>query len=214
VNADCVVKGNTQEDDVWDRGYIEVRIPMIKKVETVSLTGTVALGLEYKKEIVLNAQGNSNRPLSWFIDGNCVLVEANERWARVRANAGQGSCKVEARLYEDEWFTGAKATVDQGMVLQKEKVTIIAKSQIWDGRTISLRYETLSGRTPVFKTTGMCRVAKVTKTHVQVASRFTFGSCQVTSTLAATSVETGATSSTRVALLTHKPHRKADMFND
>ncbi|MFY7819266.1 MAG: S8 family serine peptidase [Rhodoluna sp.] len=214
VNADCVVKGNTQEDEIWDRGYIEVRIPMIKKVETISLTGTVALGLEYKKEMVLSAQGNSNRPLSWFIDGNCMFVETNDRWARVRANAGQGNCKVEARLYENEWFTGATASVDQGMVLQKEKLTIISKSQIWDRRTISLRYETATGRTPVFKTTGMCRIVKVTKTHVQVASRFTFGSCQVTSALAATSAETGATSSTRVALLTHKPQRKADMFND
>jgi hypothetical protein len=214
VNADCIVKGNTEEDATWDRGYIEVRIPMIKKIETISLTGTVASGLEYKKEMILTAEGNTNRPVSWFIDGSCFFVETRERSARVRANAGAGNCKVEARLYEDAWFTGAKATVDQGMVLQKDKVTMLAKSQIWDGRTISLRYETVSGRTPVFKSTGMCRIVKVTKTHVQVASRFTFGSCIVTSTLAATRTETAASSTTRVALLTYKPQRKADLFKD
>jgi len=62
---------------------------MIKKVETVSLTGTVSQGLEYKKEMVLTAEGISNRPVSWFLDGNCVLVETRDRWARVRANDGQ-----------------------------------------------------------------------------------------------------------------------------
>jgi hypothetical protein len=214
VHNDCVVKGNTQEDDVWDRGYVEIRIGLIKKSETISLTGLVSAGLEYKKDFVLTAQGNSNRAVSWFTDGNCFIVESKERWVRVRADSGTGKCKVEARLYENDWFTGATATVDQGMVLKKEKLTIIAKSQIWDRRTISLRYETATGRTPVFKTTGMCRIVKVTKSHVQVASRFTFGSCEVTSTLAATNVEAGATSSTRVALLTYGPQRKADMFND
>jgi hypothetical protein len=214
VHNDCVVKGNTQEDDVWDRGYVEIRIGLIKKSETISLTGLVSAGLEYKKDFVLTAQGNSNRAVSWFTDGNCFIVESKERWVRVRADSGTGECKVEARLYENDWFTGATATVDQGMVLKKEKLTIIAKSQIWDRRTISLRYETATGRTPVFKTTGMCRIVKVTKSHVQVASRFTFGSCEVTSTLAATNVEAGATSSTRVALLTYGPQRKADMFND
>ena len=214
VNADCVVKGNTQEDATWDRGYIEVRIPMTKKVETLSLTGTEAKGLVYKKELTLTAVGNSSRAVSWFINGNCSFVEAKERWARVRANVGEGSCKVEARLYEDEWFTGAKATVDQGMVLQKDKVTIIAKSQIWDGRTISLRYETASGRIPVFKTTGMCRVVKATATHVQLASRFTFGSCTLTSTLAATRNESAASSTTRVSLLTRKHQRSFDQFDD
>jgi hypothetical protein len=214
VNADCIVKGNTEEDATWDRGYIEVRIPMIKKIETISLTGTVPSGLEFKKDLVLTAAGNSNRAVSWFIDGSCFFVETRERSARVRANAGAGNCKVEARLYEDAWFTGAKATVDQGMILQKDKVTMLAKSQIWDGRTISLRYETVSGRTPVFKSTGMCRIVKVSKTHVQVASRFTFGSCIVTSTLAATRTETAASSTTRVALLTYKPQRKADLFKD
>jgi hypothetical protein len=214
VNADCIVKGNTEEDATWDRGYIEVRIPMIKKVETISLTGTVATGLAYKKEMTLTAAGNSKRPVSWFIDGNCALIEATDRWARVRANAGEGSCKVEARLYENEWLTGANATIDQGMVLQKDKVTMLAKSQIWDGRTISLRYETVSGRTPVFKSTGMCRIVKVTKTHVQVASRFTFGSCIVTATVPATRTETAASSTTRFALLTYKPQRKADLFRD
>ena len=214
VNADCVVKGNTQEDATWDRGYIEVRIPMTKKVETLSLTGTEAKGLVYKKELTLTAVGNSSRAVSWFINGNCSFVEAKERWARVRANVGEGSCKVEARLYEDEWFTGAKATVDQGMVLQKDKVTIIAKSKIWDGRTISLRYETASGRIPVFKTTGMCRVVKVTETHVQLASRLTFGSCTLTSTLAATRNESAASSTTRVSLLTRKHQRSFDQFDD
>ncbi len=214
ASGDCVVKGSTEEDAIWQRGYREIRIPVAKKVETVSLTGKIALGLEYKKEIVLNAQGNSSRPVGWFIDGKCLLIEATDRWARVRANDGLGNCKVEARLEANEWFTGAKATVDQGMVLLKDKVTIVAKSQIWDGRTIALRYETVSGRTPVFKTTGMCRVVKVTKTHVQVASRFTFGSCLVTPSLAATKVESAATSTTRVALLTHRPQRKADLFND
>jgi hypothetical protein len=214
VHNDCVVKGNTQEDDVWDRGYVEIRIGLIKKSETISLTGTVPLGLHYKKEMLLTAQGNSNRPVSWFIEGNCIFVESTERWARVRANAGQGNCKVEARLYENEWFTGASATVDQGMLLQKDKVSIVAKSQIWDGRPISLRYETVSGRTPNFKSTGMCRVVKVTKTHVQVSSRFTFGSCIITATLPATRNETSGSSTTRVALLTYKPQRKADMFRD
>jgi Subtilase family len=214
VNADCIVKGNTEEDATWDRGYIEVRIPMIKKIETISLTGTVPSGLEFKKDMVLNAAGNSNRAVSWFIDGSCFFVETRERSARVRANAGEGNCKVEARLYEDSWFTGAKATIDQGMIIQKDKVTMLAKSQIWDGRTISLRYDTVSGRTPSFKSTGMCRIVKVTKTHVQVASRFTFGSCILTSTLAATRTETAASSTTRVALLTYKPQRKADLFKD
>jgi hypothetical protein len=214
VNADCIVKANTEEDAIWDRGYLEIRIPMTKKVETVSLTGTVASGLEYKKEMILTAEGNTNRPVSWFIDGSCSFVETRDRSARVRANAGAGNCKVEARLYENEWLTGANATIDQGVVLQKDKVTMLAKSQIWDGRTISLRYETVSGRTPVFKSTGMCRIVKVTKTHVQVASRFTFGSCIVTSTLAATRTETAASSTTRVALLTYKPQRKADLFRD
>lgn len=214
VNADCLVKGNTEEDATWKRGYIEIRIPLVKKVETVSLVGSVPDGLEYKKEVTLTAQGNTNRAVSWFVDGDCILVEAKDRWARFRANDGQGTCKVEARIYEDDWFTGANASVDQGMVLQKEKLTITAKSQIWDRRTISLRYETATGRTPVFKTTGLCRVVKVTKTHVQVASRFTFGSCVLNTTVPATRAEAGATSSTRVALLTHKPQRKADLFND
>jgi hypothetical protein len=214
VNADCIVRANTEEDAIWDRGYLEIRIPMIKKIETVSLIGTVASGLEYKKEMVLTAEGNTNRPVSWFIDGSCSFVETRDRSARVRANAGAGNCKVEARLYENEWLSGANATIDQGMVLQEDKVTMLAKSQIWDGRTISLRYETVSGRTPVFKSTGMCRIVKVTKTHVQVASRFTFGSCIVTATVPATRIETSALSTTRVALLTYKPQRKADLFRD
>ena len=214
VEADCVVKANTEEDATWERGYLEIRIRMIKKVETVSLTGTVSQGLEYKKEMVLTAEGNSNRPVSWFTDGNCVLVESRDRWARVRANDGQGSCKVEARLYENEWFSGATGMVDQGMVIQKDKVTIVAKSQIWHGRTISLRYETVSGRTPVFKTTGMCRIVRVTGTHLQVASRFTFGSCQLTSTLPATRAESGASITTRVNMLTLRQQRQAEMFED
>ena len=214
VNADCVVKGNTEEDDIWDRGYIEVRIPMIKKVETISLTGTVPTGLEYKKEMVLTVEGNSNRPVSWFTDGNCFIVETTDRWARVRANDGQGGCKVEARLYENDWFTGANATVDQGMVLQKEKVTILAKSQIFDRRTISLRYETVSGRTPVFKTTGMCRIVRVTGTHLQVASRFTFGTCLITSTLPETRAESGASITTRISLLSQRQLRQAELLND
>jgi len=60
----------------------------------------------------------------------------------------------------------------------------------------------------------MCRIVKVTKTHVQVASRFTFGSCIVTATVPATRTETSASSTTRVALLTYKPQRKADLFRD
>jgi hypothetical protein len=214
VNSDCIVKGNTEEDATWDRGYIEVRIPMIKKVETISLTGTVATGLVYKKEMVLTAQGNTKRPVSWFIDGNCALIEATDRWARVRANAGEGKCKVQARLYENEWFTGASATVNQGLVLLKDKVTMASKSQIWEGRTISLRYETASGRIPVFKSTGMCRVVKVTSTHMQLASRFTFGSCVITATLPATRNETAASSTTRVGLLTRKHQRNADLADD
>jgi hypothetical protein len=214
VNADCVVKGNTEEDATWDRGYIEVRIPMIKKVETISLTGSVATGLVYKKEMVLTAQGNTKRAVSWFIDGNCALIEATDRWARVRANAGEGNCKVQARLYENDWFTGASVTVDQGMVLQKDKVNMASKSQIWDGRTVSLRYETASGRIPVFKSTGMCRVMKVTSTHLQLASRFTFGSCVITATLPATRNETAASSTTRVTLLTRKHQRNADLADD
>jgi hypothetical protein len=214
VDSDCVVKANTEEDATWERGYLEVRIRMIKKVETVSLTGTVSQGLEYKKEMVLTAEGNSNRPVSWFLDGNCVLVEARDRWARVRANDGQGNCKVEARLYENEWFTGASAAVYQGMVIQKEAVTIVGKAQIWHGRTISLRYETLSGRIPVFKTTGMCRVVKVTGTHLHVASRFTFGKCVISTTLAATRAEGGASGTTRVNVLTLRQQRQAELFED
>jgi hypothetical protein len=214
VNADCVVKGNTQEDDTWDRGYIEVRIPLIKKVETVSLTGTLSQGLEYKKEMVLTAQGNSNRAVGWFTDGNCFVVEARDRWVRVRADSGEGNCKVEARLVQNDLFTGANATIDQGMVLQKDKVSIVAKSQIWDGRTISLRYETVTGRTPVFKTTGMCRIVRVTGTHLKVASRFTFGTCLITSTLPETRVETGASITTRISLLTQRQLRQAELFND
>ena len=214
VNADCIVRANTEEDAIWDRGYLEIRIPMIKKIETVSLIGTVASGLEYKKEMVLTAEGNTNRPVSWFIDGSCSFVETRDRSARVRANAGAGNCKVEARLYENEWLTGANATIDQGMVLQKDKVTMLAKSQIWDGRTISLRYETASGRIPVFKSTGMCRVVKVTSTHLQLASRFTFGSCVITATLPATRNESAASSTTRVTLLTRKHQRNADLADD
>jgi hypothetical protein len=214
VEADCVVKANTEEDATWERGYLEVRIRMIKKVETISLTGTVSQGLEYKKEMVLTAEGNSNRPVSWFTDGNCFVVESRDRWVRVRANDGQGSCKVEARLYENEWFSGAIGMVDQGMVIQKDKVTIVAKSQIWHGRTISLRYETVSGRTPVFKTTGMCRIVRVTGTHLQVASRFTFGTCLITSTLPETRAESGASITTRISLLTKRQLRQAELFND
>lgn len=214
VDADCVVKANTEEDATWERGYLEVRIRMIKKVETVSLTGTVSQGLEYKKEMVLTAEGNSNRPVSWFTDGNCFVVESRDRWARVRANDGQGNCKVEARLYENEWFTGAIATVDQGMIIQKEALTIVGKAQIWHGRSISLRYETLSGRIPVFKTTGMCRVVKVTGTHLHVASRFTFGKCVISTTLAATRAEGGASGTTRVNVLTLRQQRQAELFED
>jgi hypothetical protein len=214
VNADCIVKGNTEEDATWDRGYIEVRIPMVKKVETISLTGTVASGLEYKNEMVLSAAGNSSRAVSWFIDGACSFVETSNRAARVRANAGEGNCKVEARLIEDAWFTGANATIDQGMVLQKDKVTMPARSQIWDGRTIALRYDTVSGRIPSFKSTGMCRIVRVTKTHVQVASRFTFGSCVVTASLPLTRTESSASNTTRVALLTFRPHIKIDTLSD
>jgi hypothetical protein len=214
VHNDCVVKGNTQGDDVWDRGYVEIRIGLIKKSETISLTGTVATGLVYKKEMVLTAQGNTKRPVSWFIDGNCALIEATDRWARVRANAGEGKCKVQARLYENDWFTGASATVNQGLVLLKEKVTIASRAKIWEGRTISLRYETASGRIPVFKSTGMCRVVKVTSTHMQLASRFTFGSCVITATVPATRSETAASSTTRVGLLTRKHQRNADLDDD
>ena len=214
AEADCLVKANAEEDATWERGYLEVRIRMIKKVETVSLTGTVSQGLEYKKEMVLTAEGNSNRPVSWFLDGNCVLVEARDRWARVRANDGQGNCKVEVRLYENEWFTGASAAVDQGMVIQKEAVAIVGKAQIWHGRTISLRYETLSGRIPVFKTTGMCRVVKVTGTHLHVASRFTFGKCVISTTLAATRAEGGASGTTRVNVLTLRQQRQAELLED
>jgi hypothetical protein len=208
------VKANTQEDEVWDQGYLEIRIPMIKKVETITLTGTVPTGLEYRKEMVLTVEGNSNRPVSWFTDGTCFIVETTDRWARVRSDSGEGNCKVEARLYENEWFTGANAMISQGMVLQKEKVTIVAKSQIWHGRTISLRYETVSGRSPIFKTTGMCRIVRVTGTHLQVASRFTFGSCLITATLPATRNETSASSTTRVTLLTRKHQRSFDLFDD
>jgi len=214
VNADCVVKANTEEDEVWDRGYLEVRIPMIKKVETISLTGTVPTGLEYKKEMVLTAQGNSGRQVSWFVDGNCINVDSHDRWIRVRANSGEGDCKVEARLYENEWFTGASATVDQGMALQKEKLTISSRAEIWHGRTISLRFEAASGRSPIFKTKGMCRIVRVTGTHLQVASRFTFGSCLITATLPATSNEASASSTTRVTLLTRKHQRSYDLFDD
>jgi hypothetical protein len=208
------VKGNTQEDDVWDRGYVEIRIGLIKKSETISLTGTVATGLAYKKEMVLTAQGNTKRPVSWFIEGNCIFVESTERWARVRANAGQGNCKVEARLYENEWFTGASATVDQGLVLLKEKVSIVAKSQIWNGRSITLRYSTTSGRAASFKTTSMCRILKSTNNTVTVASRFTFGACMVTGTVTQSAREGSATASTRIALLSFKQQRQAEMYDD
>lgn len=214
VNSDCIVRAHTEEDADWDRGFLELRIPMVKKVETISLTGTVASGLEYKNEMVLSAAGNSSRAVSWFIDGACSFVETTNRTARVRANAGEGNCKVEARLIEDAWFTGANATIDQGMVLQKDKVAMLSRSQIWDGRTIALRYDTVSGRIPSFKSTGMCRIVRVTKTHVQVASRFTFGSCVVTASLPLTRTESSASSTTRVALLTFKPHIKIDTLSD
>ncbi len=214
IGADCLVKGNTQEDEIWDRGYIEIRIPLIKKTETLSLTTGASNGLAYASETQITATGNSNRPISWFIDGNCRLIETQDRWARVRSNDGQGVCKVEARLYEDPWFSGARATLDQGMVVRTDKLTMSASKQIYNRRTIALRYDTASGRWPEFKTTGMCRIVKVTQTHVLIASRFTFGSCLITATLKATRAETGSETTTRVALLKHKQRAEVDSLND
>lgn len=210
---DCVVMGNTQGDDVWERGYVEVRIPLVRKVETLELSGHSSI-LGFNSEQVIQAQVNSARPVVWSVDGPCLLIEGTGRWVKIRANSASGVCTVTAKIDGDSGYTGATNNVKSTLVRMSEKITIATKTQIWDGRTIALRYQTVSGRTPKFKVTGPCRIAKITHNQIQLTSRFTFGSCLLSIDLPQTMVETGAAATKQILLTSRKHLHQTNLYLD
>lgn len=211
--GDCTVDANLGDDTGWFNAMERVTFGLQRKLDAITFSGMVGK-LEFGKSVDITASADSGREVSWEVSEGCAKTSLGPNKIRIKATKGSGSCEIGASLGQTDNIQGIWFTKQQPLGLAAERITMVTTGKLLDRKPLVLSYKTLTGRAVTFKSSAMCSVKRLSSSKFEVSSKYTFGSCTITATIAVNS-DTGAASSKLAVTLGRKPvFRQPDKLCD